>query len=81
MWDYRFGDRHTAMTVLVCGAESAEVLDALRGALLTDDEMASPAGWEEFSDPFGEWHEDPCEHVSELEDFLSYGDYNTEGNH
>ncbi|MGH3955615.1 MAG: ribosome hibernation factor-recruiting GTPase MRF [Mycobacterium sp.] len=81
MWDYRFGDRHTAMTVLVCGAESAEVLDALRGALLTDDEMASPASWEEFSDPFGEWHEDPCEHVSELEDFLSYGDYNTEGNH
>ncbi|MFD6197889.1 ribosome hibernation factor-recruiting GTPase MRF [Mycobacteriaceae bacterium NPDC060252] len=81
MWDYRFGDRHTAMTVLVCGAESAEVLDALRGALLTDDEMASPASWEEFSDPFGEWHEDPCEHVSEFEDFLSYGDYNTEGNH
>lgn len=81
MWDYRFGDRHTAMTVLICGAESAEVLDALRGALLTDDEMASPASWEEFSDPFGEWHEDPCEHVSELEDFLSYGDYNTEGNH
>lgn len=81
MWDYRFGDRHIAMTVLICGAESAEVLDALRGALLTDDEMASPASWEEFSDPFGEWHEDPCEHVSELEDFLSYGDYNTEGNH
>ncbi|TDZ80373.1 ribosome hibernation factor-recruiting GTPase MRF [Mycobacteroides salmoniphilum] len=81
MWDYRFGDRHIAMTVLVCGAESAEVLDALRGALLTDDEMASPASWEEFSDPFGDWHEDPCEHVSELEDFLSYGEYNTEGNH
>ncbi len=81
MWDYRFGDRHIAMTVLICGAESAEVLDALRGALLTDDEMASPASWEEFSDPFGDWHEDPCEHVSELEDFLSYGEYNTEGNH
>ncbi|WP_078311179.1 MULTISPECIES: GTP-binding protein [unclassified Mycobacterium] len=81
MWDYRFGDRHTAMTVLVCGAESAEVLDALRGALLTDDEMARPASWEEFSDPFGDWHEDPCEHGSELEDFLSYGEYNTEGNH
>ncbi|WP_078290062.1 GTP-binding protein [Mycobacterium sp. D16R24] len=81
MWDYRFGDRHTAMTVLVCGAESAEVLDALRGALLTDDEMASPASWEEFSDPFGDWHEDPCEHVSELDNFLSYGEYNTEGNH
>lgn len=81
MWDYRFGDRHTAMTVLVCGADSAEVLDALRGALLTDDEMASPARWHEFDDPFGDWHEDPCEHVSELEAFLSYGENNTEGNH
>ena len=81
MWDYRFGDRHTAMTVLVCGADSAEVLDALRGALLTDAEMASPARWHELDDPFGDWHEDPCEHVSELEAFLSYGENNTEGNH
>lgn len=81
MWDYQFGDRHNAMTVLVCGADSVEVLDALRGALLTDDEMARPAEWDEFEDPFGDWHEDPCEHVSEAEAFLSYGDHNTEGNH
>ncbi|MBB4856465.1 G3E family GTPase [Mycobacteroides chelonae] len=81
MWDYRFGDRHNAMTVLICGADSAEVLDALRGALLTDAEMASRACWDKLSDPFGDWHEDPCEHVSELEAFLSYGDHNTEGNH
>lgn len=81
MWDYRFGDRHNAMTVLVCGADSVEVLDALRGALLTDDEMARPAAWDEFEDPFGDWHEDPCEHLSEAEAFLSYGDHNTEGNH
>ncbi|MDM1886611.1 GTP-binding protein [Mycobacteroides abscessus] len=81
MWDYQFGDRHNAMTVLVCGADSREVLDALRGALLTDDEMASPADWDEFDDPFGDWHEDPCEHLSEAEAFLAYGDHNTEGNH
>lgn len=81
MWDYRFGDRHSAMTVLVCGADTVEVLDALRGALLTDDEMASPAEWDEFDDPFGDWHEDPCEHASEVEAFLSYGEHNTEGNH
>lgn len=77
MWDYRFGDRHTAMTVLVCGADGAEVLDALHGALLTDDEMARPESWDEFDDPFGDWHEDPCEHMSELsvEAFL-YGEHN-----
>ncbi|MUM20060.1 hypothetical protein FZI91_21850 [Mycobacterium sp. CBMA271] len=77
MWDYRFGDRHTAMTVLVCGADSAEVLDALRGALLTDAEMARPETWGEFDDPFGDWHEDPCEHVSDLsiEAFLYNGEH------
>ncbi|MBA0047602.1 ribosome hibernation factor-recruiting GTPase MRF [Mycobacteroides sp. LB1] len=80
MWDYRFGDRHTAMTVLVCGADRAEVLDALRGALLTNDEMANPARWDEFYDPFGDWHEDPCEHMSELsvEAFLYNGEFNCE---
>ncbi|SKU92550.1 cobalamin synthesis protein [Mycobacteroides abscessus subsp. abscessus] len=41
--------------------------------------MASPADWDEFDDPFGDWHEDPCEHLSEAEAFLAYGDHNTEG--
>ena len=36
MWDDDFGDRHTSMTVLVCGAPAGDILDALRGALLTD---------------------------------------------
>lgn len=60
MWDRRFGDRHTAMTVLVCGADPAEIRAALTGALLTDDEMAAPAEWQDHPDPFGEFHEDPC---------------------
>ncbi len=38
-WDKRNGDRHTAMTILVCGANPADILDALHGALLTDDEL------------------------------------------
>jgi G3E family GTPase len=59
-WDGRHGDRHTAMTVLVCGAHSAEILDALHGALLTDDEYRFPQDWIHYDDPFGDWHEDPC---------------------
>jgi G3E family GTPase len=63
-WEYRFGDRHTAITVLVCGAEPADILDALNGALLTDAEMAAPQEWSSYQDPFGDWHEDPCDEIS-----------------
>lgn len=60
MWDQRFGDRHSAMAVLVCGADPAEIRAALTGALLTDDEMAVPNEWNDYPDPFGDCHEDPC---------------------
>ncbi|OBF19208.1 hypothetical protein A5725_18980 [Mycobacterium kubicae] len=71
MWEYRFGDRHTAMTVLVCGADRAEVVRALHGALLTDDEMAHPQRWQTFDDPFGDWHEDPCQEAPDVVGDLS----------
>lgn len=60
-WDDSWGDRHTAMTILVCGARPAEIVDILDGALLTDDELRSPQHWPRYDDPFGDWHEDPCE--------------------
>lgn len=63
-WEYRFGDRHTAMTVLVCGGEAPDILDALHGALLTDAEMAAPRQWRGYPDPFGDWHGDPCDETS-----------------
>ena len=66
MWEHRFGDRHTSMTVLVCGAEPAELVDALNGALLTDDEMACPRSWSGYDDPFGDWHEDPCHETPDM---------------
>lgn len=59
-WDDRFGDRHTAMTVLVCGARPENVLAALDEALLTDTELARPQAWSDYPDPFGDWHEEPC---------------------
>jgi G3E family GTPase len=64
-WEYRFGDRHSAMTVLVCGAEPAHILDALNGALLTDQELAAPQEWSRYPDPFGDWHQDPCDETSD----------------
>ncbi|MGB8387493.1 ribosome hibernation factor-recruiting GTPase MRF [Mycobacterium sp.] len=64
-WDDHHGDRHTAMTVLVYSAHAAEILDALHGALLTDDELRFPQDWIHYGDPFGDWHEDPCVALTE----------------
>lgn len=61
LWEYRFGDRHTTITVLACGASAVLVDDVLRSALLTDEELATPHEWPSYPDPFGDWHEDPCE--------------------
>lgn len=66
LWDFKFGDRHTSMTALVCGADPAEILGALDGALLTDEEMVGPQRWSLYEDPFGDWHEDPCDETSSL---------------
>ena len=66
MWEHRFGDRHTSMTVLVCGADQDKIVDALNGALLTDDEMARPQSWSGYHDPFGDWHEDPCHETPDM---------------
>jgi G3E family GTPase len=60
LWEYRFGDRHTSITVLACGASPVAVDDTLRAALLTDDELAAPDEWAGYPDPFGDWHTDPC---------------------
>jgi len=64
-WHDRYGDRHTAMTVLVYSAHPAEILDALNGALLTDDELRTPQDWIGYDDPFGDWHEDPCDALAQ----------------
>ena len=64
-WAERYGDRHTAMTILLCGADAAEIRNGLDGALLTDDEFRCPEDWVHYDDPFGEWHEDPCAALTE----------------
>lgn len=64
-WDDRLGDRHVSLAVLVCGAEPEDIVDGLRGALLTDDELSRPNEWASYDDPFGDWHEDPCDDMAE----------------
>jgi G3E family GTPase len=70
-WDHDHGDRHVSMTILVCGAQPGEILDALHKALLTDDELARPEQWSGYHDPFGNWHEDPCDSAPESPDGIS----------
>lgn len=71
LWDNDFGDRHTSMTMLVCGAEPDLFLDALHGALLTSDEMAAPARWPRHHDPISAWHQEPCDDDSAIAAELS----------
>lgn len=61
LWEFNFGDRHTSIAVLACGASAARVDEVLRSALLTDAELSRPQEWPGYADPFGEWHEDPCD--------------------
>jgi G3E family GTPase len=68
MWSAEYGDRHTSMVILVCGADPSDVVAALSGAVLTDAEMAAPWDWADYPDPFGDWHEDPCDGGAELAD-------------
>ncbi|WP_304107753.1 ribosome hibernation factor-recruiting GTPase MRF [Mycolicibacterium bacteremicum] len=64
-WDDKFGDRHIALTALLCGAAPETITAALNRALLTDAEMADPDSWSALPDPFGDWHEDPCADLPE----------------
>jgi G3E family GTPase len=75
-WDERHGDRHVFLTILVCGAQPDEIVDALQGALLTDDELARPEEWSRYDDPFGDWHRDPCDSFADRLD-----EHSARGNH
>ncbi|MDQ7804162.1 GTP-binding protein [Amycolatopsis sp. A133] len=61
-WDPVHGDRAQELVVVTDQATPDEVEAALRGALLTDAELAEgPEAWLRYPDPFGDWHEEPCE--------------------
>ncbi|MGY1713516.1 ribosome hibernation factor-recruiting GTPase MRF [Geodermatophilus sp. SYSU D01106] len=68
-WHPLFGDRHTEVVVLTHRRPGEEIVAALAAAQLTDDELAlGPDGWRDLPDPFGGWHEDPCEASTPADD-------------
>lgn len=64
IWDHRYGDRHTSLVILTCGARPEHIREALSAALLTDDELRRPNQWAGYHDPFGANHHDPCDETS-----------------
>ncbi|MGK2883631.1 MAG: ribosome hibernation factor-recruiting GTPase MRF, partial [Rhodococcus sp. (in: high G+C Gram-positive bacteria)] len=60
-WDDEFGDRDTSLVILVHAADPSEIDRTLQWALVSDDEMRDRDAWANWTDPFGQWHEDPCE--------------------
>ncbi|MGO1050952.1 ribosome hibernation factor-recruiting GTPase MRF [Crossiella sp. CA198] len=61
-WDPYYGDRGQDIVVLSHTAVPAEIAEALESALLTDEELAQGQdAWLAYADPFGSWHEDPCD--------------------
>ncbi|HEX7302077.1 ribosome hibernation factor-recruiting GTPase MRF [Lentzea sp.] len=56
-WDERFGDRSQELVVIAASASPEEITEALRAALVTDEELAL-ADELEFADPFAEWHDE-----------------------
>lgn len=81
-WDPSFGDRHVSLVMLVCGARTDDILDALRGALLTDAEFARRQEWRHYPDPFGDWHQEPCDadqaaHAAQFSDARHHPDPQT----
>lgn len=60
-WNETFGDRDTSLAILTHDTEPDSIRAALDRAQLTDTELATPHLWASWSDPFGDYHEDPCE--------------------
>ncbi|MGY1750340.1 ribosome hibernation factor-recruiting GTPase MRF [Modestobacter sp. SYSU DS0511] len=61
-WDPVFGDRDVQLVVLTHRQSPMAITTTLFAALLTDAELAAgPDLWATWPDPFGTWHEDPCE--------------------
>ncbi|MGW3965333.1 ribosome hibernation factor-recruiting GTPase MRF [Amycolatopsis sp. NPDC005003] len=61
-WDPVHGDRAQELVIVTDQTTPDEIDAALRGALLTDEELAAGTeAWAHYPDPFGDWHEEPCE--------------------
>ncbi|WP_282785828.1 GTP-binding protein [Nocardia sp. CC201C] len=64
-WHPDFGDRDISLVILAHDAEPNTIREALHWALVDEDELRlvrrAPERVAQWEDPFGDWHEDPCE--------------------
>ncbi|MFI5780554.1 ribosome hibernation factor-recruiting GTPase MRF [Nocardia sp. NPDC051570] len=64
-WDEWSGDRDISLAILTCDADPDEIRRALHWALVDEAELllvrAAPELVARWDDPFGDWHEDPCD--------------------
>jgi len=61
-WHPLWGDRAQELVIVTHQADPADIERELREALLTDAELAEGReAWARYPDPFGTWHEEPCE--------------------
>ena len=68
-WDPVHGDRDVDVVVLTHRQPPATITAALEAALVTDEELAAgQQAWSRWPDPFGDWHEDPCEASTPADD-------------
>ena len=68
-WDPLYGDRDVELVVLTHRQSPELITAALTAALLTDAELAAGEDtWRTMPDPFGTWHEDPCEAAGPADD-------------
>ncbi|RBM22593.1 cobalamin biosynthesis protein CobW [Prauserella sp. PE36] len=73
-WDPVWGDRAQELVIVTHLAEPGEIEAALRAALLTDAELAEGRqAWARYPDPFGSWHEEPCEDTDPAPDRFDVG--------
>lgn len=79
-WHEDFGDRDISLVVLVHDADPDEIRQALHWALVDETELRlvqrAPERVAEWEDPFGQWHEDPCESTDTTESTSPVGPEN-----
>jgi G3E family GTPase len=64
-WHHRWGDRVQELAVLLHDADPEHIDATLRAALLDDHEVSTDEHtWQNYPDPFGWWHTDPCDEIT-----------------
>lgn len=53
--DKKYGDRRIELVIIGVNIDKTEITKLLDSALLTQEELNHPEGWEDYNDPFPTW--------------------------